>query len=129
MASHKDLTLNWRNSVILYLHQQGLTGATTANGKLNIHAWEVGNDSTIVGLPWTLVTRREASIDLSGSVNAAADRAAVNGSDLYAAVLYRRGHEVEDAYVLLPLATFAATLAKLHPDLVTVESVPGRMTA
>jgi hypothetical protein len=128
MVSHRDLSLSWRNTVILYLHQLGFAQATTVNGKLNIHAWEPGNDSSIAGLPaWTLVTRRESSLDLSGSINAAASRAAANGTDLYAVVLYRRGHEVDEAYVAMPLAQFAAVLAKLHPDAVAVESVPGRM--
>ena len=71
---------------------------------------DVGDIDGIVG--WTIEAKNRRAIDLAGwSDEAEAER--VNGRRGFAAVIAkRRGKSVDQSYVVVPLATFAAVLAE-----------------
>jgi hypothetical protein len=68
----------------------------------------------ITGIPdWTLETKDLKTIDLAGMVTEATVEAANAGTTWFAAIQKRRGKNVRDAYVVLPLWLFARLLKQL----------------
>lgn len=63
----------------------------------------------IAGLPgWTLECKAEKTISLAQYMDEARAEAANAGTDLYAAVVKRRGKGVGEAYVIVPLSLFVS---------------------
>ncbi len=72
----------------------------------------------VVNLPFTLTTRCAQVLDVSGAVDDAAERARVDGCDVFGAVLARRGHPVESAFAVTPLEAFLRLVARAYPEAV-----------
>lgn len=105
----KASTIAFRDAVLLYLHEVGVGQACRPplgddpSGRDRI----THDRGEVHGLGWTVNVARQKTLDLSGSLDRARDRAAQESSDLYALVAHRRGHPVSDAYVVMPLSVFA----------------------
>ena len=60
---------------------------------------------------WTLECKAERALDVAGALTEAKAEAVHAGTDRYAAVIKRRSHAIADAYVVIPLKTFAELVA------------------
>lgn len=110
-GSNRSRGLAFRDSVLLYLHESGHTQAKRPDRtakKLSQALLEDPGD--ITGLPWAVAVRSSQALDLSTVLNLAQMSALHNEVELYAAVLSRRGHPIESAYVVMTLASFTQVL-------------------
>jgi hypothetical protein len=101
-------TLLWRDDVVRLLRDYGLTvGRPLAAGNGTTDRGEID------GVPgWSVLVRRQQTLDLPGTLAQAEEHAARHGNRRSAAVFHRRAHEIESAYVVFTLATFAELLAR-----------------
>lgn len=98
----------WEVKVCDYLREQGFTETFRLAPGGELDPGDVG------GIPdWALECRDHAKHDLSKNVRDANQRAINKGSKFGAAVMKKRQHPVEDAYVVLDLQTFARVLNEL----------------
>lgn len=100
MSASRRKGTAFETAVVRYLQEQGYLAERRAlSGRLD--------KGDIAGVPgWTLECKAERAIDLAGYMGEAAQEAANAGTDLYAAVVKRRGKSVKDAYVVMPLEIF-----------------------
>lgn len=112
-SANKSRTLAFRDSVVLALNERGLGDAARPSLPEHLSAVQrqAADRGEILGLPWVIHVHRQRTMDLSGSQDMVRDRAASQGRELYATVHHRKGHSVEDAYVVLPVSVFARALA------------------
>lgn len=110
-ATPKAQTLAFRDSVVLYLNEQGVTGARRPRSADLKGSGSPFDRGIILGLPWVINVHRQQTMDLSGTLDAAKDRAAVEGCDRYAVIHHRRAHGVGDAYVVMPLRVFTTAVS------------------
>ena len=62
---------------------------------------------------WTLECKNEKTINLAGAVDEATIEAANAGTTWFAAIIKRRGKNVRDAYVVMPLWLFIELVKRL----------------
>lgn len=62
---------------------------------------------------WTLECKNDKTINLAGAVDEAAIEAANAGTPWFAAIVKRRGKNVRDAYVVMPLWLFVELVKRL----------------
>ncbi len=113
--SNKGQAYAFRSEVLLLLHEHGFHGARKPDEPKGVPAAQKVHGD-IVGLPFTIAVRSSATLDLSGSLTEARREAQAEDTDVYVSVHKRRGHPVEDSYVVTDLATWARVLARLHPE-------------
>ncbi|MDR5699957.1 hypothetical protein [Agromyces aerolatus] len=65
---------------------------------------------------WLISTRTDVARDLSGALDQAAHDAEVAGVPHSAVIWRRHGREVQESYVVLPLATFGDVLKEARDD-------------
>lgn len=108
-AGPKARTIAFRDSVVLYLHEAGVTEARRPDPEVGWNGRDryAHDRGEVHGLPWALNVVRQKTLDLSGSLDRVQRRAGQESSDLYALIAYRRGHGVGEAYVVMPLSIFA----------------------
>jgi hypothetical protein len=115
-VSNKGTAYQFRNEVLLLLHERGFSTAVRV-GEHRGQPKPVHGD--IVGLPTTTAIRSGVSMDLAGAVQEAQREAEAEEHDVYVSVHKRRGHPVEDSFVVTTLDVWTRVLAKLHPEAVT----------
>lgn len=120
MTSNRTAAQNFRGQTLIYLLQQGLivfdpTDEASAFAALrsDIDEW-----THVAGVaPWIVHVRGGATGDgLSEALTEVTTAARAAGSDWSAAILRRRGHDIEDSYALIPLRTFARILRGEAPE-------------
>lgn len=120
MSSNKGTAYQFRNDVLLLLHDSGFTAATKPSEPKGVEPSEKRPRGDVVGMPVTLACRSGSTkLDLSGALNEVQREAHAEGHDVYASVHKRRGHPVEQAFVVTDLTTWLRVLARLHPEAVT----------
>jgi hypothetical protein len=105
MTSRRQASLEFRNEVILAMHEAGLHQAVTPAGTSHTNSPVKGNGGSVSGLSWALVTRREQAPDLSEGLNRSAALATETGRDRSAALFHRRGYPVEQAFAVMTIET------------------------
>lgn len=105
MSASRQKGTAFETAVVRYLQDQGF-------GAAERRALSGKNDrGDVAGLPgWTLELKAEKAISLASYVDEARTEAVNAGTDLYAAVVKRRGKGVSEAYVVLPLQVFVKAL-------------------
>lgn len=74
----------------------------------------INDKGDVAGIPnVVLECKNEARIDLAGYMDEAKAEAANAGAPLYAAVVKRRGKNVSQSYVVMPLDVFAPLLQRI----------------
>ena len=117
MDTNLSRTLRWRDAVLRFLRDEGLM----VGGPLKTEHGPFRDRGEIEGVPgWTLLARRQQRLNLADSVDQARFRADRDGNPFAAAVLFRRGHQVRDAYAVMPLSQLVALLS---PDRTTYRKV------
>lgn len=102
----------FEREVVAYLNAHGFPYAERAYGAGR--PADVGDIDGVVG--WTIECKAHKSIDLAGFIDEA-ETERTNGNRCNAAVIAkRRGKPTADAYVVMPLSTFARTLADEETD-------------
>ncbi len=66
----------------------------------------------ILGLPWTLLTRNQANVDLSGMQTALKEAANDAGGDLSAVIRDRMGHGIDEDYGLFSMKRGSAVATR-----------------
>lgn len=105
MSASRRKGTAFETAVVNYLRAEGHAAAErrALNGRL-----DRGDIAGIAG--WTLECKAERTIDLAGYMGEAKAEAVNAGTELYAAVVKRRGKQTGDAYVVMPLAVFVEIL-------------------
>lgn len=105
MSASRRKGTAFETAVVRYLQDQGF-------GACERRALSGKNDrGDIAGLDgWTLECKAEKAISLASYVDEAQVEAVNSGTDLFAAVVKRRGKGVAEAYVVLPLQVFVNLL-------------------
>jgi hypothetical protein len=98
--------------VLLFLHERGLiTAKAPHEHKLpSDERLAARNHGDIVGLPWTIDVHNQRTIELSTSQDEVARKAKDIGTDRYASIQKRKGHDIEQSYVTMPLGVFVSVL-------------------
>lgn len=110
-ASNKARTLAWRDDVIRYARSRGIRAGRP------LHSAEIQDAGEIDGIPgWTLLCRRRQLLDLASAVRQARERADRDGNLYASAVIYARGHEIEDSYCVMPLSQLLDLVAGMKPE-------------
>lgn len=114
-GSNKSRALAFRDSVLVYLQQRGVTAARRPGLDHLPPARRMLHDNATIGVgPWLLCAHRQASMALAESLDHDGKLAATQAVTRYASVHHRRSHGIEDAYVTLPLHLFADLLHELQ---------------
>lgn len=113
-AYNKSRGLAFKQAVALYLIQAGhLSAWPTSPSKVSDHLRTCGD---IEGTPFALSVRTAQSYDFSSLLDEARDLANFHGRRWHAAIHARRGRELSEAFVLLPLSEFAELMRLVPPD-------------
>ena len=105
---NRDRTLRWRDECARFLRTYGLPAGRPLLPSSG--AWlDRGQVDGLSG--WTLLCRRQKSMDMRSSLDAAKDRADLDGSKYAAVVFHARAREIESAYVAMTFDQFAELLA------------------
>lgn len=97
----------FRDEVSAELHSLRVTTAHRAPGP---------GSADIAGTPFHLTCRRQDTLRLSETQDEAALAARESGQELWAAIHYRRDHELRLAYAVMPLYVLASVTRTLTVD-------------
>ncbi len=124
MVTNRRAGDQFRNEVLLYLHQQCLVDARrpASSNRLSDLVGGEAAKTDVAGLePWVIDVRTAQTIDLSGALDHAKRCASWAGSDWYVSIQSRRTREVDEAYCVLPLNIMARLFRGEVPN---VRSLP-----
>lgn len=99
-----------RDLIVDTLYDLGVRGARRPNVSVRRDGAEID------GLPVYLRVHRQQGMDLAGSQDAAARAAAQQGRSLWATIHHRKGRDLLESFVTMPLSGFAALLSALQAD-------------
>lgn len=108
--SNKGASYRFRSDVRLFLLAKGLDARAARELKVS-ERLRGAHPGHILGMePWVITTHSRQEIDLSTDMNALKSDAFLAKSEWYATVNRRKSHDVDDAYVTMPLFVFARIL-------------------
>mgnify|MGYP000041121409 CR=1 FL=1 len=116
---NRERTLRWRDQCVIFLRTHGLPAGRPLLPSSG--AWtDRGQVDGLTG--WTVLCRRQKTMDLRSSLDAAKDRASLDGSKYAAVVFHARAREIDAAYVAMTFDQFAELLA--NQPMTTTRSMP-----
>jgi hypothetical protein len=107
MRSNLHRTRLFRDEILTELQSLSVTTACRSSGS---------GMADIDGLPFHLTCRRQETLRLSETQDQAELAAREAGKELWAAVHYRRDHDLRLAYTTMPLYVFASVVRTLTVD-------------
>lgn len=116
--SNKGASYEFRNDVLLLLHEHGFWSATKPGEPRGL-APEDKVRGDILGLPVTTTVRCAQTPKLSTYVTEAQREARAEGNDVHVTVVKRRDHPTAESFVVTSLDVWLFILARLHPEAVT----------
>ena len=116
MPMSKLAGLRYRELVVLYLQNRGVTGATARPERSSRLSAAILDDSELADVQglgqWHLDTKNESvNRDYSGALDNARRRATLDGKKYAAVTFHRQNRQAEENFVLLTLGDFATLLA------------------
>jgi hypothetical protein len=117
VTSNKSANATFRDAVIAELHRAGLVAARRPPEPKGLTVSEriTRDHGDVVGLPWAIGVRAEQAIRLSEAQSEIEGEAEQGGHELRAVIHRRKGHDVSDAYVVMPLSVYVEVLRRMHP--------------
>ncbi|PXA67480.1 hypothetical protein [Cryobacterium arcticum] len=111
-ANNYNGSIAFRALLVLLMRVSGISAqAKPVYTKLSEAVAQDRPNGDILGIKnWSILTRKEVKIDLSGGSDRAARVAELDGNKKSALVWYRRGHEASKAYVIMSFDTFLQVL-------------------
>ena len=119
MVSNRRAGTQFKNLVLLYLHEQGVDHAVDPFAVKRLMSEMLDDPSTLSDIggvnPWMIDVRTGQLPKLSDALNEAKQNARVLGTPWYVSIQNRRGHGVADAYCVLPLSIMTRIFAGDYP--------------
>lgn len=119
MITNRSVGLDFKRRVLIYLLQQGLRVKDPKEGARKLSDLVTGAAAVtdITGLePWIVDVRVSASEDISSALKDAHVAAAAAGSNWPVVIMSRRGHDIDNAYAIMPLHVMAKIFAGDAPQ-------------
>lgn len=107
VPTSRSATIRYRDQLVSYLRTRGLPVGKPLLPPRGAFA----DDCTVRGIKgWTVLVRRQRTLDFSGALDLAHARAEAAGNEHAAVVLHRVGRDIEEAYALVSVSTLATLL-------------------